>query len=265
MTEPQSGPRDSATMLAALGILAYAASMMTHEALGHGVYCLAAGGHSAMLTAWGERCNFPQAQPTGIEAAGPAVQFAAGLLAWWVLRRMHKEAIRWRYFLWLYMVFDLLVSSGYVAFSGVTNFGDAAVVIAGRSPPIVWRAGLIVLGIVAYYLSMWAAALELSPLAGPDRGGGRLFRLVWIPYAAAGVFACCSAALNKTMEHGTALGLAAASSFGGGLGLLRLPDMQRGLASKESSPTLYLVWSAAWGIAAALVIAGFLVFVGPGL
>jgi hypothetical protein len=38
-------------MLGALGILAYAASMMTHEALGHGGYCLALGGHNVMLTA----------------------------------------------------------------------------------------------------------------------------------------------------------------------------------------------------------------------
>jgi hypothetical protein len=35
---------DNAVVLGALGVLAYAASMMTHEALGHGVYCLAAGG-----------------------------------------------------------------------------------------------------------------------------------------------------------------------------------------------------------------------------
>jgi hypothetical protein len=29
--------------------------------------------------------------------------------------------------------------SGYVAFSGVTDFGDAAVIIAGLNPHIVWR------------------------------------------------------------------------------------------------------------------------------
>lgn len=252
-------------MLAAAGILAYAASMMTHEALGHGGYCLAAGGHSVMLTAWGERCNFPHAEAIGIEAAGPAVQFGAGLLAWLALRRISQDAVRWRYFFWLYMVFNLFVSAGYVAFSGVTDFGDAAVLIGGRSPHIAWRCGLIALGLGLYYLSMRAAAFELARFAGIDRGGARLFRLVWIPYAAAGVFACCSGALNQTMGHGTALGLAAASSFGGGFGILRLPDMQQGLSSQESLPTLYLAWSAAWGVAAAGVIALFLFFMGPGL
>ena len=35
-------------MIAAMGILASIAPMMTHEALGHGGYCLAAGGHTVV-------------------------------------------------------------------------------------------------------------------------------------------------------------------------------------------------------------------------
>jgi hypothetical protein len=73
LAEPS--PRDNPIMLGALGILAYAASMMTHEALGHGGYCLARGGHNVMLTGWGEGCSI---HPPGIEAAGPGAQFGAG-------------------------------------------------------------------------------------------------------------------------------------------------------------------------------------------
>jgi hypothetical protein len=261
----EAPPRDSAIMLAALGILAYAASMMTHEALGHGGYCLAVGGHNVMLTAWGESCNFPAVQTPGIQAAGPGVQFGAGLLAWLVLRRISRRAAGLRYFLWLYMVFNLLVSSGYILFSGVTNYGDAAVMIAGLEPSLLWRGGLIVFGAVVYFLSMRAAALELKRFAGFDHGGRRLFRLVWIPYASAGIFACCSAALNQTMGHLVAIGLAAASSFGGAWGILQLPDMQRGMGSPDLAPTRYLGVSAAWVGAAAVVTLGFLVFIGPGL
>ncbi len=261
----QAAPPDSAMMLAALGILAYVASMMTHEALGHGGFCLAAGGHNAMLTAWGERCDFTGVHLPGIEAAGPGVQFGAGLLAFLVLRLVIPAAARLRYFLWLYMVFNLFVSSGYVLFSGVTDFGDAAVLIAGLHPQIVWRGGLILLGAVVYFLSMQAAALELKRFAGLDAGSNRLSRLVWIPYASAGVFACCTGALNHTMGRSVAIGLAAASSFGGGAGILGLPDMQRGMTSKGSSPTVYLRWSAAWGVIAAVVIVVFLLFIGPGL
>jgi hypothetical protein len=253
---------DSAAILAALGILAYAASMMTHEALGHGGYCLALGGHSVMLTAWGERCDL---QLPGIEAAGPGVQFCAGLLAWFTLRRVHPSAARLHYFLWLYMVFNLFVPCGYVLFSGITNFGDAAVLIAGLRPNIVWRGGLVVLGSLSYFLSMRVAASELKGFAGTDDGSRRLRRLVWIPYVAAGVFACCSGALNQTMGLGTAIGLAAASSFGAGFGLLRLPDLQRGLPSVGTSPARYLTWNAAWGVAAAVTVILFLFFIGPGL
>lgn len=252
---------DSAMMLAALGILAYAASMMTHEALGHGGYCLALGGHNVMLTAWGESCDL---HAPGIEAAGPGLQFGAALLAWLMLRLVSPDVARLRYFLWLYMVFDLLVSSGYVAFSGVANFGDAAVLIAGLQPSAVWRPGLVVLGSVSYFLSMRAGAFELKRFSGTDDGGKRLWRLVFIPYVAAGVFACCSGALNQTMGRFTAIGLAAASSFGAGFGLLRLPNMQRGLPD-ETSPARYLTWNALWGIAAALTILLFLFFIGPGL
>ena len=121
---------DNAVVLGALGVLAYAASMMTHEALGHGVYCLAAGGHNTGLTAWAEGCNL---HPIGMEAAGPGLQFGAGLLSGIVLRLLSPDAARLRYFLWLYMVFDLFIASGYVAFSGVTNFGDSAIIIGGGS------------------------------------------------------------------------------------------------------------------------------------
>ncbi len=258
-------PRDSAMMLAALGILAYAASMLTHEALGHGVYCLAAGGHNVLVTAWWETCDFPGAPAPGIKAAGPSVQFAAGLLAWLVLPLLSPNASRLRCFLWLYMVFNLLVSSGYVAFSGVTNFGDAAELISQLHPPVVWRGGLILLGSLVYFLSMRAAALELKRFAGLDDRYRRLFRLVWIPYVTAGVFACCTGALNQITGHPAAIALAVASSFGAGSGMLGLPDMQRGMASRRSSPAVYVGWSAAWGVLAATVLVFFLFFIGPGL
>jgi len=253
---------DNAIVLGALGILAYAASMMTHEALGHGVYCLAAGGHNTGLSAWAEGCNL---HPAGIEAAGPGLQFAAGLLGWRVLRLLSPDAAKLRYFFWLYMVFDLFISSGYVAFSGITNFGDAAVIVAGFRPHIVWRGVLFLLGAATYYLSMRATALELGRFAGADRGRRRLFRLVWVPYVAVGVFACCAAALNRTMPSSTVIGLAAASSLGAGLGMFRLPAMQPRVAIGAPETSVYLSWSATWVLAAVVVVAGFLIFIGPGL
>ena len=258
-------PSDHAITLGALGILAYAASMMTHEALGHGGYCLAVGGHNAMLTAWGERCSFPNGQPFGIEAAGPGLQFVAGLLSWWVLPRLPAHASRLRYFFWLYMVFNFFVASGYVAFSGVTDFGDAAVLIAGLNPHLLWRGVLTLFGAVAYYLAMWVAASQLKRFVGINDGGRPVFRLVFIPYATAGVFACCAGALNRTMPTGVAIGLAAASSFGAGFGMLRLPAMQRAMTISPLRPGVFITWNLGWALAALAVIAAFLLVIGPGL
>jgi len=249
-------------VLGALGILAYAASMMTHEALGHGIYCLAAGGHNTALSAWAEGCNL---HPAGIEAAGPGLQFAAGMLAWLVLRQLSPDAARLRFFFWLYMVFDLFISCGYIAFSGVTDFGDAAAIIAGFRPHIVWRGVLVLLGAATYSLSMRATALELGRFAGTDRDPRRLFRLVWIPYVAVGVFACCAAAMNRTTPSSIVIGLAAASSLGAGLGMFGLPAMQRRVAIAAPETSIYISWSATWVLAAAVVVAAFLTFIGPGL
>jgi hypothetical protein len=254
-------PKDNPVILAALGILAYAASMMTHEALGHGGYCIAMGGHNIVLSGWNEGCS---ASPHGIQAAGPILQSTAGLLTWSLLHRLPSAAARMRFFFWLYMVFSLFIASSYIAFSGVTGFGDAAVVIAPFHPHAVWRGVLILLGSCLYFLFMLAAALELKRFAGPDPGR-RLFPLVLIPYLAAALLACSAGALNRTMGHGVAFGYAAAGSFGSGMGMLWLPDIQRGMTVQTTTPTVYLCWSTAWAIAAAIVVFAFLFFLGPGL
>jgi hypothetical protein len=272
--------RDSAAMLAALGILAYAAAMMAHEALGHGGYCLAIGGHNTLITPWSETCHFPASPRPGIKAAGPGVQFGVGLLAWLALYRVSPNAARLRYFLWLCMTLCLFLSTGYVALTGILNAGDAAELLAPLHRPLLWRSVMILLGSTLYFVSMRAAAYELRRFAGSDHGTHRLFRLVWVPYASVGVFACCTVAMNRIMGHGVSglgvaspgldrtvglVGLALASSFGAGSGLFGLPPMARRGLLGNSSPAQYVRWSAAWGIIAGAVFLLFLFKIGPGL
>jgi len=257
--------KDDAVVLGALGVLAYISSMMTHEALGHGAVCILAGGHNVAMTGWSEGCNL-HPEPLAITTAGPAVQFGAGLLAWLVLRRLKpRRFANLRSFLWLYMVFDLLMSSGYVAYSGVTNFGDGAVIIAGLTPRFLWRGILILAGAVIYYLSMWAAALELRRFVGSDNNPRRLKRILWIPYLAAGAFACCAGALNRTEAPRLALELALISSFGAGFGIVRLPDLRHAMVLKVSVPGSHVRWSIAWVLAATAIGAIFMLTLGLGL
>ena len=277
----QATSRDSGLMLAAFGMLAYIASIMTHEALGHGGYCLATGGHNTMLTGWWETCRFPGEPQLGMKAAGPGLQFVAGLVAWRMLYRVSPRANHLRYLLWLYMVFNLLISSGYVAFSGVTGLGDAAELTARLHPAAAWRGGLFLLGGVLYFLSMRATAYELKRWAGSNNSIGRIFRLVWIPYVAAGVLACSTGlltqtmgatglavaapAMNQAMGRGSVLLLAALSSFGAASGMFGLPNMQSTLVAPPVSPAVFLTWSTRWGLVAATTVLAFVRFIGPGL
>jgi len=61
------------------------------------------------------------------------------------------------------------------------------------------------------------------------------------------------------------IGLAAASSFGAGFGMLRLPDIGRGMPTKDLLPEVYIRWRAGWALAAVVLIAAFLWVIGPGI
>jgi hypothetical protein len=67
------------------------------------------------------------------------------------------------------------------------------------------------------------------------------------------------------MPTGVAVGLAAASSFGAGFGMLRLPAMQRAMTLSPLRPGVFITWSIGWAVAALVVIAIFLLIIGPGL
>jgi hypothetical protein len=67
------------------------------------------------------------------------------------------------------------------------------------------------------------------------------------------------------MPTGVAVGLAAASSFGAGVGMLRLPAMQGAMTLSPLRPGVFITWSAGWAVAALVVIAAFLLIIGPGL
>jgi hypothetical protein len=253
--QPAKSAVDNIVVLAALGALAYGASMLTHELIGHGGVCALAGGHTTRLSAWGEACSI---QPAGIEAAGPGVQFLGGLVAWGVLRLVPARFGTLRHLLWLTMVFDLLIASGYLVLSAATGFA-----IAGLSPPFVWRIVLGVVGGALYYGSMWLCAYELRRSAGSDIV--RLKRLTVVPYIAAGVIALAGGALNRTLPPAVGLELAAASAFAGAFGLIRLPDLQQSLRSVTPGVAAPLPPSLVWSIAGVLGAVAFVLVLGRGL
>jgi hypothetical protein len=93
-----------------------------------------------------------------------------------------------------YNVFD---GTGYLLFSGITNFGDWAVVIAGLPAQGLWRILLVVSGVASYYAAAVAVGIGLVRYVGVPRNDSRRFgRLLFVPYGTAVLLAVAGGLLN---------------------------------------------------------------------
>jgi hypothetical protein len=245
----------------AIGVIAYIAAVLLHEAVGHGGVCIATGGHITMLDPLGMRCSI--VQPVMV-AAGPVMNLLAGMLCWIGLRSATAWPANARYFLWFSMMFNLLIAAGYMAVCGVMNFGDWAVLIGGREPAVAWRAGLIGLAIALYYLFLRLLAIEYYRLAGPPGfDGSRLRAFALFPTIAAAIVACAAAALSPT-DRVLAFELSVGTTVVVGLTLLRLPDIIRHVRKKPVTAPDHIAFSPIWIGCALVASVLFIVFIGPG-
>jgi hypothetical protein len=82
-------------------------------------------------------------------------------------------------------------------FSGVTNFGDWAVVIADLHAHWLWRTLLVVTGMAAYYIALLVVGTGLVRYVGvPRTEPRRLRKLTFIPYFSAASILCAGGLLN---------------------------------------------------------------------
>src|SRR5215469_13950789 len=167
---------------------------VVHEGLGHAAIALFTGAESGVLStvAWSS------AQDSRLVAAGGTfANLAAALVFWLVLQSAAHISVRWRFFLLLGVAFNVFDGTGYFLFSGVTNFGDWAAVIAGLPAHRLWRSLLIVAGIASYYAAVVVVVGALVRYAGvPRNSAQRLTRLTVIPYFSAVLLSCAAALLN---------------------------------------------------------------------
>ena len=127
--------------------------MLLHEAVGHGVGCLLAGG-APTITTVATQC---EVQPLAMVLAGPLLNWAVGLFLWRALPAVSAEpAQRW-WLLWLLFAYNLFVAAGYLVFCGLAGFGDWAVAAAAL-PAWLWRPVAVVGGAALYYLVLRAAS-----------------------------------------------------------------------------------------------------------
>ncbi len=259
---PVADTDDPLTLLA-LGGLAYVLTMFVHEAVGHGLGCLIAGG-APTITTVATQC---EVQPLAMVLAGPLLNWVVGLCLWRALPVVSAEAPRRWWLLWLLFAYNLLIAAGYVVFCGLAGFGDWAVV-AAPLPVWLWRPLAIVGGAVLYYLVLRAASARVPWLDLDSPLRPRLRALVLLPYLGAGLVALVSGLLNPIDPIRRIL-LPAASSLGAGLGLLWVPDIHADLIRARRGRTEGTLGpvtrQAGWLAVAAVAILLFVTLIGPGL
>ena len=264
-----SSPRrlNLATILSA-ALIAFSLEPVAHEVLGHSVIAWLTGAKvilissTAMQTQGGSRL---------VPASGPLANLLFGLLAYALVRQIPRFSAA-RLFLWFFAFANLLLGTGYILYSGLINFGDSAVVIAGLKPVWLYRTALIAFGAWGYRFSIRLAARDLlafircgSLLPGdvprilyPSCTAGGLL------YLAASIFNPVSPSLilydGLSMAFGTVLGFS----------LVSVITKRFSKSLPEATPTDHptptsIPFSPAWIFTAAVCTVLFLIFLGHGI
>ena len=194
-TNSASAPaHDDVLTVCAISVLAGMLGNVVHEGLGHAASALVTGAKSGVLStvAWSS------AQDSRLVAAGGTLaNLAAGLIFWIALRRARSASPRLRFFLLISLAFNLFDGTGYFLFSGFTDFGDWAAVIAGLPAHWLWRVLLVVTGVSSYFAAAVLVGDALVRYVGvPLNDPRRLWRLLLLPYLTSIALGCASGLLN---------------------------------------------------------------------
>lgn len=244
-----------------VGIVAYAACDMVHEVLGHGVACALTGGRAISLSTVALQT---ESESRIVAAAGSIANVIAGLLGLLAFRRGSRFSPS-RHFLWLFASTNLLNGTGYLLFSGILDYGDWAVVIAGLEHHWVWRGLLAVAGVVTYVGVVRLIASEMvSQVRNGDVSRREVGRLVFPAYVAGGLLFVAGSALNP-IGPSLILLSGVSSGFGAMAGLAYVPKLVESRTGEVENAALPLGFSLGWVIAGLLVAAAFIAVLGPGI
>jgi hypothetical protein len=178
----------------AISIVAGILTNVLHEGVGHGLTALLTGAESGVLTtvAWSSAFDSRL-----VEAGGTLANLGAAFVLWLVLRGTKCVSLSARYFLLIGCAFNLFTGTGYFLFSGVTDFGDWAMVIRGIHPHWLWRALLVTVGASSYYAAVLVVGIGLVRHVGILREQQRRLRkLTIVPYFSAILLASVAGLLN---------------------------------------------------------------------
>jgi hypothetical protein len=261
MSASVDSEKDDRPTVVAISALACILQDVLHEGLGHGVTAWLSGAHRLTMSTVALQSDV---DTRWIAANGTLVNLLFAAILWLLLLRPRGYRPAARYFLVLAMAGNLFTGTGYFLFSGVFNFGDWAAVIRGLQPHWMWRLGLFVLGVAAYYASMRAVAAQLKPFHGKDARSRRFRVLCWTPYFTDGILAGLAGLLNP-LGLFYVLASALPSTLGANAGLLSLPSLMRRWSRSEEEPVGPVRRSAVWIAIAAVASLLFIFVLGRGI
>jgi len=243
--------KDSTLDIAPIAVIAACLSMVAHEAVGHGVACVASGGRVTLLSSVYFQCAPPQ---YFIDGAGPGFNLLWALIAGAIAMSTHG---RLRFLFALTALISVCWEAGYLLSSAALNDGDSIFFVRGFVPyatPLI-RGVMFALGIALYWIGLKAGRSLMKPFASEPGRLRRTMRIAWLSAVIAGV----AAALLYAPDRGGAVGQAALETGASGLPLLLL---HRGLAGGDEPP---LQRSNLWLGAAAAIYAAFALTMGRGM
>jgi len=258
---PATVSGDDRPTLIAISALACILQDLLHEGLGHGVTAWLSGAQKITMSTVALQSDL---DTRWICANGTLINLLFGAIFWLLLLKQQRYRPTTRYFLVLAMAGNLFTGTGYFFFSGVTNFGDWAVVIRGLQPHWMWQLGLVVLGMASYYASTLLVAAQLKPFQIKDEGPRRLRGLCWTPYFTDGILAGLGGLLNPAGLF-YVIASALPSTLGANAGFLSLPSMMRRENRGGEVPVGAIVRSIPWIVTAAVASLVFIFVLGRGL
>lgn len=152
----------------AIAAIAISLNVSLHEGV-HALTCLATGGELQEYSALHVSC-VEQTTLDGkiIAGSAPFYNLLIGVLLWVIVQKAKNVTSEVWYFLWLFMLMNLLHGSGYFMFSGIANVGDIAVVISGWEPIWLWRVLMTFIGSMMFMLFVWMALKEFGKMIGGE-------------------------------------------------------------------------------------------------
>lgn len=195
-----------------------------------------------------------------VDLAGPFANLLIGLVALWIARSELRLQSATRLLFILVAAFNLLWLSLQLVFSAATRTDDWAWAMHqyGVSEPV--RYALIVIGALAYMVTVRATSLRMAPFAQPRSRARTIALTVWLT---AGGIACATAIFDRNVS-GTLLRHALEQSLGLSIGLLFVPA-RAALRASPDRVEAPVPFSISWTLAATGVGAASILFLGPGV